>query len=204
MLEHKRRRYLNRTDVINDHPYSVHFDVYTLQTFRLAMVLKFPSWFGNSILDPCAQKPCSANSICKPILNEEGRFYCSCKPGYTDMNCTVYEQKCSSYCSSDSICRPGQRGLIKNPDNPLCICSLDYFGPSCHIRNEACESDPCGLNGTCHLTYDPSGDKPIACQCSEQFYGDRFLRLGSAFIVYTQITTSDDHYWTAANHSLLS
>ncbi|CAF1451916.1 unnamed protein product [Adineta steineri] len=89
------------------------------------------------------------------------------------MNCTVYEQKCSSYCSSDSICRPGQRGLIKNPDNPLCICSLDYFGPSCHIRNEACKSDPCGLNGTCHLTNDPTGEKPIVCQCSKQFYGDR-------------------------------
>ncbi|CAF0888073.1 unnamed protein product [Adineta steineri] len=193
MLEHKGRRYLNSTDVIYDHPYSVHFDVYALQSndtielgsfryiiyfdylpaFRLATVLKFPAWFGNSTLDPCAQNPCNANSTCKPVLNEEGKFYCSCKSGYTDVNCTVYEQNCSSYCSSDSICRPGQRGLIKNPDNPLCICSLDYFGPSCHIRNEACKSDPCGLNGSCHLTNDPTGDKPIICQCSKQFYGDR-------------------------------
>ncbi|CAF3828795.1 unnamed protein product [Adineta steineri] len=147
------------------------------------------------------------------------RFQCS----VVEMNCLATSSlgKTISYCQNkndmfvaDSICRPGQRGLIKNSDNPLCICSLDHFGPSCHIRNEACKSDPCGMNGTCHLTYDPSGDKPIVCQCSKQFYGDRcqyekvvcrsVLRLGSAFMVYNQTTTSDDHYWTAANHSLLS
>ena len=29
MLAHKRWRYYNRSDVINNHPYSVHFDVFT-------------------------------------------------------------------------------------------------------------------------------------------------------------------------------
>ena len=193
MLMHKQWRYFNHTDVVNNHPYSVHFDVYLLRNnetielgsfrypiyfdylpaFRLATVLKFPSWYGNSTIDPCAQNPCNANSTCKSILNRERQYYCSCKSGYSDENCTVYEQKCLSYCSTDSVCRPGQRGLIRNSDKPLCICPLDRFGPSCHIKNEACKLNPCGPSGTCHLTYDPSGDKPVICECSEQFYGGR-------------------------------
>ncbi|CAF5188414.1 unnamed protein product, partial [Rotaria magnacalcarata] len=31
MLAHKRDRYFNRTDIIDNHPYSVHFDLYTLK-----------------------------------------------------------------------------------------------------------------------------------------------------------------------------
>ena len=74
MLSHKRWRYFNQTDVNNHHPYSVHFDVFSFKTntnikeigswyyeiyfdyvpaFRLAVVLRFPSWFGNTTLDPC-------------------------------------------------------------------------------------------------------------------------------------------------------
>jgi hypothetical protein len=74
MLEHKKGRYFNRSDVINYHPYSVHFDVFSLEknnsieeigswhypiyfdylpAFRLAVVLKFPSWLGNATFDPC-------------------------------------------------------------------------------------------------------------------------------------------------------
>ncbi|CAF3084770.1 unnamed protein product, partial [Rotaria sp. Silwood2] len=64
MVEHKRWRYSNRTDVVNTHPYSVHFDAFALDgnqtieelgswrypiyfdylpAFRLAIVLRFPS-----------------------------------------------------------------------------------------------------------------------------------------------------------------
>ena len=76
MLAHKRWRYYNRTDVVNNHPYSVHFDVFSLMknssirevgswryavyfdylpAFRLAIVLKFPSSFGNATLYSCQQ-----------------------------------------------------------------------------------------------------------------------------------------------------
>ncbi len=64
MLTHKQRRYFNRSDIISNHPYSIHFDVFTLEknntveelgswhypiyldylpAFRLAVELKFPS-----------------------------------------------------------------------------------------------------------------------------------------------------------------
>ena len=114
-LSHRQRRYLNRADVANNHPYSVHFDIYALQrnetvelgsfhypiyfdylpAFRLATVLRFPTWFGNSTLDPCAGNSCNSNSVCKPVLNKKQQFYCSCKSGYTGENCTKYDQKCS-------------------------------------------------------------------------------------------------------------
>ena len=81
-LKHKRERYFNRTDLLHRHPYSVHFDIFALaenQTtelgsfhhpiyfdflpaFRLATVLKFPSWFTNVTLNPCAGNPCNLNA----------------------------------------------------------------------------------------------------------------------------------------------
>jgi hypothetical protein len=77
MLAHKQERYFNRTDVINNHPYSVHFDVFSLEknnhmreigswhypiyfdylpAYRLAVVLRFPSWLNDAKFDPCRQK----------------------------------------------------------------------------------------------------------------------------------------------------
>jgi hypothetical protein len=210
MLDHKKWRYLNRTDIVKNHPYSVRFDVYALQkkeiselgsfhypiyfdylpAFRLATVLKFPFWFENSTFNPCAQNSCSPNSVCKPVLNKKQHFYCSCESGYKGENCTVYDDKCSSYCSSDSICRSGQRGMIKTSDIPLCICPLGGFGPSCHIRNNACKSNPCGLNATCHLTFDPSGDNSIICECSKEFYGDRCQHKKIDIIIDVNMTST--------------
>ncbi len=31
MLTHKKRRYFNRSDIIDNHPYSVHFDAYLFE-----------------------------------------------------------------------------------------------------------------------------------------------------------------------------
>ena len=194
-LEHKRVRYFNRHDLINSHPYSVHFDIFALtnnQTiielgsfqypiyfdflpaFRLAPVLKFPSWFSNRTHDPCTNHTCNANSTCKPIFNRnQSSYYCSCKSDYSGTNCEHdHHSECLSYCSSKSICRPKFRGIIGSIDHPLCICPLNHFGPRCYLKNEACQSNPCGPNSTCHITYDPSGEKPFICFCSEQFFGD--------------------------------
>lgn len=192
-LEHKRQRYFNRTDIINHHLYSVHFDIYSLthnQTielgsfhhpiyfdflpvFRLATVLKFPSWFTNDTLSPCASNPCNANSTCKPILNRNRSYYCSCKSGYSGINCENYHFECLSYCNSKSICRPKFRGLIGSPDRPLCICPLEHMGPRCYLRNEACKSNPCGSNSTCYPSYDLSNEYPVICICPKEFYGNR-------------------------------
>ena len=209
-LKHKHWRYFNRTDISNHHPYSVHFDIFSLTgnstselgsfhysiyfdflpAFRLATILRFPQWFGNSTLDPCAQNSCNLNSFCKPILNRNRSFYCSCKPGYSGENCEKYHPQCSSYCASDSICRPKYRGLIGNPGHPVCICSLGRFGSRCNLRNEACKSNPCGTNSVCHLTYDPSMENPMICMCSGNFYGNRCQYEKVAIIIQMNMSRS--------------
>ena len=188
LIQFKRLRHSDRMNIINSHPFSVHFDIYSLTTnetielgsfyhpiyfdflpvFRLATILKFPNQH-----DPCSDNQCNENSICKPIFNRNQSYYCSCKPGYSGENCENNQSNCLSYCNSKAICRPGFRGLAGNMDNPLCICPLGHFGPRCFLKNEACKSNPCGSGSTCYPSYDPSGENPIICQCSEQFYGDR-------------------------------
>jgi len=84
--------------------------------------------------------------------------------------------------------------MIKTSDIPLCICPLGRFGPSCHIRNNACKSNPCGLNATCHLTFDPSGDNPIICECSKEFYGDRCQHEKIGIIIDVNMTSTGSIY----------
>ncbi|CAF1435934.1 unnamed protein product [Adineta steineri] len=192
-LQYKIERYFNGIDILNHHPYSVHFDIFSLTNdridelgsfiypiyfdflpvFRLATILRFPPWFRNSTLDPCYPDPCNENSSCVPILNQNNSFRCSCKSGYSGNNCQNHYSECESYCAPTALCRPGYRGEINGPILPLCICPLGSFGPRCYIRNEVCESNPCGINSTCHATYDPSGEKPFFCVCPQQYYGDQ-------------------------------
>ena len=80
--------------------------------------------------------------------------------------------------------------MIRNSDSPLCICPFGHFGPRCHLRNDGCKSNSCGLNATCHLTYDPSGDKPIVCECSKEFYGDRYQYEKVAISIDVNTTSS--------------
>ncbi|CAF4167986.1 unnamed protein product, partial [Adineta steineri] len=156
-LNHKKSRYFNRTDILHDHPYDVYFDIFVLTenareqigfsyhpiyfdflpAFRLATVLKYPSWISNSTLNPCNSNPCNANAFCNPVLNKMRTYICSCKSGYSGLNCEKYHTECSIYCSSDSICRPNYRRVIANTQHPLCICPFGYFGPRCHLRNDA-------------------------------------------------------------------
>jgi hypothetical protein len=194
MLEHKRWRYFNRTDIINNHPYSVHFDVFStennsnvkelgswqypiyfdyLPAFRLAIILRFPSWFGNTTLDPCWQNNCNENSSCMPIFNQNNSYYCSCKSGYYGRNCSMYESRCKTYCSANAFCQIDHDDLYNKENKLCCICSLGYFGPRCHLKYDNCKSNSCLNNGTCLSNYDRSGEQPYMCHCSERFYGSQ-------------------------------
>lgn len=190
MLKHKQNRYFNRTDIEQNHVYAVHLDVYYLENngtmelgswrfpvyfdflpaFRVATVLKFPIWFNNATLDPCLNTRCPSNADCKPVLNGKNSTYCSCKSGFYGLNCENYELKCGSYCSLNSICKPGGRGQYANTKNPFCVCPLGYFGPRCNLHDDNC---PCVNNGTCIYTHDPSGERSVLCVCLKLFYGDR-------------------------------
>jgi hypothetical protein len=194
MLQHKQRRYKNRFDIINNHPYSIHFDVFSIEksnnvkelgswhypiyfdylpAFRLATVLKFPSWFGNATLDPCLQNNCNENSSCMPIFNQNNSYYCSCKSGYYGRNCSMYESRCETYCSAKAFCQVDHDDLYNKKNKLYCICSLGYFGPRCHLKYDDCKSNSCLNNGTCLSNYDRSGEQPYICNCSERFHGNQ-------------------------------
>jgi hypothetical protein len=194
MLMHKRKRYFNRTDIIHNHPYSVHFDLFKLEknknveevgswhypiyfdylpSHRLAAVLRFPSSFANQTLHPCSQHHCNQNSTCLPILNQNGSYYCACKSGYYGQHCELYELHCETYCPSNALCRSNDHDRLLHHMNPYCICPLDHFGPQCNLKYDGCDSELCLNGGSCHLTYDPSGETPAICICSRGFYGKR-------------------------------
>ncbi len=194
MLTHKRWRYFNRTDIVNNHPYSVHFDAFLLENdnsmkelgswrypiyfdylpaYRLAVVLKFPSWFLNNTSDICSQNSCNQNSVCMPIFNEDNLYYCSCKSGYYGKGCTMYDLLCDSYCSPNALCRSGADQLKSSISKPYCICPLNHFGPRCSLEHHECDSNPCFNNGTCFIKDDRSGEASHMCLCSKRFSGDR-------------------------------
>jgi hypothetical protein len=192
MLGHKQRRYFNRTDIINNHPYSVHFVAFVLgksnsieeigswnypiyfdylPAFRLAVVLKFPSWFGNETLDPCSNNSCNENSTCFSIFNQNNSYYCSCKSGYYGINCAMYEPQCETYCSTNALCLPNSSNLQTKTNKLYCICKHGHFGPRCNLKYHDCNSNACLNNGTCFPNYDLSGERLYLCQCSARFYG---------------------------------
>jgi hypothetical protein len=195
MLAHKRWWYSNRSDVINNHLYTVHFDVFTLEknnsveeigswhypiyfdylpAFRLAVVLKFPSWFGNATLGPCREKSCNGNSTtCLLVFNENNSYYCSCKSGYYGKSCSMYEPRCENYCSGNALCRVDDSDLQEKKKKPYCICPLDHFGARCNLKYDGCHSNPCLNNGTCFPSYDTSGENSYLCNCSQQFHGSQ-------------------------------
>jgi hypothetical protein len=191
-LNERAKRYFTRSDVINNHPYSVHFDIYALfddmriieigswhypiyfdylPSHRLALVLRFPSWFNMSNTGHCGNVTCSSKSACKPILNKNDSIYCSCNYGFYGPKCEKYQTKCTSYCSPESFCLPDGRGKLTNTNNPFCLCPINRFGPRCNLRRDECSPSSCKNNGTCHLTYDKSGQNPFVCVCPKEFYG---------------------------------
>ncbi|CAF2229873.1 unnamed protein product [Rotaria magnacalcarata] len=193
MLVHKRWRYFNQTDVLNHHPYSVHFDVFSLRknntikevgswhypiyfdylpAFRLAAVLKFPPWFGNATLDPCLANSCNNNSTCMPVFNQNHSYYCSCKSGYYGKDCSWYEPRCEHYCADNALCHIDKYDSQIRKANPSCLCTVGRFGARCYLKYDDCDPNPCLNNGTCLSTYDRSGEVSYICNCSVQFYGN--------------------------------
>ena len=205
-LGEKAMRYFNRSDIIHNHPYSVHFDIYMLlndstideigswhysiyfdylPSHRLALVIRFPSKSEH-----CTNRTCWPNSKCQPILNTNDSYYCSCNTGFYGSKCQYYESKCQSYCSNQSICLPNGRGKFANVNNPFCICPQNRFGPRCHLRHDECIDSPCMNNGTCYLTFDRTGQQPFICQCSKQFYGDRCQHMKTSIRIHLTMPMS--------------
>lgn len=195
MLSYKQTRFYNRTDIEKNHPFSVHFDIYALNSnqstptilgtwhypiyfdflpsFRFGTILNFPNWLRNSNLSPCMNHTCNENSTCQPIFNQNNSYVCVCNSGFYGKNCCEYDDTCTSYCSPYSFCRPNDRSMIYPTRNPFCICPLEHFGPRCYLKFQQCDMHPCMNNGSCVYMYESYTDGLFVCICSELFYGDR-------------------------------
>jgi hypothetical protein len=194
MLLHKRNRYFNRSDIIHYHPYSVGFYAFSLEAngiiqelgswhytiyfdylpaFRLAAVLRFPSWHEDPLGDPCFENTCNERSVCKPVFNRNHSYYCSCKRGFYGKDCQMYEHDCDIHCSMDALCQRNDYYPESRKNNISCICPLGYFGPSCNLKHDGCRSNPCLNNGSCLTIDDAYGRMSYVCNCLGKFYGER-------------------------------
>lgn len=211
-IAHKRWRYFNGTDVMNNHPYSVHLDAFSLEVnqviseigswhypvyfdflpaFRMAILLKFPPWFGDETRHTSQQCNCSENATCQPVFNENHSHYCSCNSGFYGKDCALCDSVCEKYCSINALCRRDDYDSIQTSTiNRFCICPLGHFGPRCHLKHNDCDSIPCLNSGTCHIIMDRSRERSYICTCSRQFHGNRCEQERSSVHIVLNITNT--------------
>ena len=79
----------------------------------------------------------------------------------------MYEPLCNTSCAPNSFCQPNKES------KPHCVCPLGHFGTHCNLKYDQCDQNSCQNNGTCHSSFDPSGEEPFFCMCSNRFYGNR-------------------------------
>ncbi|CAF1602990.1 unnamed protein product, partial [Adineta ricciae] len=160
--------YFNETiELIQVWQYPIHFDF--LPVFRLAKILHLNSSRNFS----CSSNPCGRNGICYITSNPtQVGYICSCKSGYYGQYCEYDEDKCTNYCSSKSICKIKFNGFINQYRVPFCFCPTSTFGPTCHLKYNICQINPCLNQGTCLLNNDLSNLMKYTCLCNANSTGD--------------------------------
>ncbi|CAF2743713.1 unnamed protein product [Rotaria sp. Silwood2] len=151
--------------------YPIYFDF--LPAYRLAKILKLNSSLNNNNNNNCSL--CGDHGTCYTIVNNNKSIYCNCESGWYGEYCEhSNKEQCQQTCSSNSICRPNQRGILNNGEqNPYCLCLPGYYGSNCYFKYEQCEKNPCKNDGTCFIDYALDDIHHIKCLCSHQFYGDQ-------------------------------
>ena len=189
-LRHKQERFLDRMNITHHHPYSIrveafdmyldvkprrfavwHFPIYFdfLPVFRFSKILRFYNR-RESLINPCATRPCPANAECHVIENEPTKHLCLCREGYFGQRCENRSGLCEqNYCSSASLCQPDYRGLVLGKEWPYCVCSLNQIGQRCLLYPNACIDNPCQNGGSCYQRSQPHSSQ---CQCTEEYEGD--------------------------------
>ncbi|CAF3925386.1 unnamed protein product [Rotaria sp. Silwood1] len=214
-LYHKRTRYFNRSDILNQHPYSVRIEVYELSSFekaRLVAVWLYPVHFDflpsfrlvkvlhlikpDTTTNPCHSNPCNPYQECHQILNQNATYICLCRPNYKGHNCSILDKMCEQdFCSCKSLCKPNYRGLLSSNEQPYCLCSLYEIGYRCDLMYDKCHSNPCRNHGTCLSTTKP---QEFICLCDEYHYGYRCQLEKRAIRLY--ITRNPPHQATAVQY----
>ncbi|CAF1582207.1 unnamed protein product [Adineta ricciae] len=188
LLQHKIQRYFNRSNIVDNHPYSIRIEMYERQKSYeplLIAVWKYPIYFDflpvfrlakvlhltklNFKQNTCSSNPCNPHQDCQPLQNDQTKYICLCKSHFKGENCSIVDQQClDNYCMNGSLCKPNYRGILIGNSLPYCICLFDYFGDQCEIRHDRCRLTPCLNNGSCYATSKPD---TIACSCTEGYYG---------------------------------
>ena len=188
-LVKKKERYFNRTNIIDEHPYSLRIEMYEmtkstrprrvaiwqypiyfdyLPVYRLAKLLHFVDP-QEKIIDPCSSNPCHANEECYQLQNKPSKYICLCFPAHSGLHCTQRSELCAqNYCSKEAICQPEYRGEVKGREWPYCICPLNHFGQRCRLILNACDKQPCQNNGTCYEGFLPA---TYQCRCPGEYSG---------------------------------
>jgi hypothetical protein len=173
LLNNKRQRYFNRTNILTSHPYSIQIEIYELNINvkpRMIAIWKYPIYFDylpnfrlskilrliklEDIKNPCSSNPCPSDKECYPLINQLSIYICS----------NIDEKCLEGFCSPNALCKPNYRNEI-----PYCICPLNHHGRRCELLNDICLSNPCQNNGQCFPSSKPD---QFTCKCSSSFYGD--------------------------------
>jgi hypothetical protein len=188
-LKHKRTRYFNRSNIRDEHPYSIRIEAYELNPFekaRLVAVWLYPVYFdflpsfrlakilhltkSDTSRNPCLSSPCTPQQECHQILNENSTYVCLCPPNFKGDTCLIIDEMCKEgFCSSNALCKPNYRGLLNGNDRPYCICPLNEIGDRCELVYDQCRSNPCRYNGSCRSTAKPN---QFLCLCDDHHYGN--------------------------------
>lgn len=202
LLEKKLRRNWNRSLIVNDFPYSLQYEAYELKmnseikfvgvwryslyfdflpSFRFAKTLRFLQKQPNSFYSPCYSNPCkSTNAECHILQNDEKKYICLCKSGYSGENCSIKDEYCQNdFCHSNALCKPTYLGIIAGNRFPLCICPLDRYGRRCGLIYNQCQNNPCQNNGSCYPS--TSNISKSNCICSNDYHGDQCQLKKDAF-----------------------
>ena len=185
----KQRRYFNRSDIVDHHPYSIRIEAYEMKekikprrfavwqypiyfdflpVHRLAKVLRFIDLEKNRF-DPCRGQPCGRNQECYQLQNRPSTYICLCKNDFSGPQCSVASALCQqNHCATNALCQPDYRGVINGVEWPYCICPLNHVGQRCSLIPNACIRHSCANNGTCQQRSKPNAFK---CECTDEYMG---------------------------------
>ena len=185
-LQQKRQRFLNRSDLLIRHPYSIRIELYQtllredpvligvwdyplyfdhLPVTRLAKVLRLTSSIDQR-QNPCSSQPCHPDERCHLLMNDKSNFICLCPTNYTGSNCSVRDPQCDQgYCLAGSLCQPHARS-----SSPFCLCPPNRYGFRCSIEHVFCLFNPCLNNGSCFPDSQPD---QVICLCTKEYAGSR-------------------------------
>ncbi|CAF1972195.1 unnamed protein product [Rotaria magnacalcarata] len=183
-VKQRNKRYFNRSDILNVHRYSIRIEMYEIRPnekplfksvweysihFDYLPVLRLAKVLQLTKPKRCSNDQCNENEECHQLINDGSKSSCLCKNNFNGENCSIEDSQCkNNYCSSNSLCKPNYRSLLRGNAFPYCICPFNRYGQRCHIEHDYCKLDECLNGGTCLPSSTPN---KIICLCPDHFYG---------------------------------